>query len=261
MSATRNQLAAARRATDVTRSLAEDLRRLREDAGVSQRALARAAGVDQSLISRLEAGLVRPSLDTCSSLATAPGVDVSLRLFPNSGPAIRDRHQARIVEAVVAMAGRNWESSPEIGVRQPVRGWIDLVLVDRSAGLVVAVEVQSYIARLEQLLRWAGAKADALPSARSWPFGIRAEAPPSISRALVVRSTAGNRAVAASFDATLRASFPGDPWQALASLRGRAVWPGAALLWATTTDDGRTVLQSEAQRGAHRVVTAASRPP
>ena len=260
MSATRIQLAASRRATDVTRSLAEDLRRLREDAGVSQRALARAAGIDQSLISRLEAGLVRPSLDTCSSLATALGVDVSLRLFPNSGPAIRDRHQARIVEAVVAMAGRNWESSPEIGVRQPVRGWIDLVLVDRGAGLVVAVEVQSNIARLEQLLRWAGAKADALPSARSWPFGMRAEAPPDISRALIVRSTAGNRAVAASFDATLRASCPGDRWQAIASLKGRAVWPGAAVLWATTSDDGRTVLHAEPVRRGGSPGTSSSKP-
>jgi transcriptional regulator with XRE-family HTH domain len=260
MSATRNQVVAARRAADVTRSLAEDLRRLREDAGVSQRALARAAGVDQSLVSRLEAGLIRPSLDTCSSLAAALGVDVSLRLFPNSGPAIRDRHQARIVEGLAAIAGRNWECSPEVGVRQPVRGWIDLLLIERNAGLVVAIEVQSEIIRLEQLLRWAGAKADALPSARSWPFGIGAEVSPGISRALVVRSTAGNRAVAVSFDATLRAAYPGDPWQALASLKGRAVWPGPAVLWATTANDGRTVIQPEAVRGGHRGAAASSKP-
>jgi transcriptional regulator with XRE-family HTH domain len=250
---------AGRRAVDVSRSLAEDLRRLREDAGVSQRALARAAGVDQSLVSRLEAGLVRPSLETCSSLAAALGVDVSLRLFPNTGPAIRDRHQARIVEAVVALAGRNWEPFPEVGVRQPVRGWIDLVLVDRVAGTILAIEVQSDISRLEQLLRWAGSKADALPSARSWPFGVATENQPTISRGLILRNTAGNRALAASFEATIRAAYPGDAWQALASLKGRAAWPGSATLWATTVGDGRTLLQPEGVRNGRAVAIADSR--
>src|SRR5665811_1575111 len=103
MARSRSQVAATRRANELSRGLAEDLRRLREDAGVSQRALGQAAGVDPSLISRIESSGIRPSLETCCRLAAALGLDLSLRLFPNTGPAIRDRHQAGIVEAVLAI--------------------------------------------------------------------------------------------------------------------------------------------------------------
>ena len=112
----------------------------------------------------------------------------------------------------------------------PVRGWIDLVLVDRSAPVLVATEIESAPRRFEQAIRWAGAKADALASATGFPFGL-AESP-TIHRLLVLRDTEANWTTAALFGALLKAAYPADAWQAMAALRGDAAWPGSVLLWA-----------------------------
>ena len=243
----RVRIEGSRRAVAVARTLADDLRRLREDAGVSQRALARASGIDQSVISRAEAGLESPGIQTYALLAAALGADLSARLYPNAGPAIRDRHQARIIEALVQGLHARSRVWPEVGVRQPVRGWIDAVLVDADPRLAVATEVESSLSRLEQAIRWSTAKAEALDSSRAWPFGISGERP-MVDRLLVVRSTRATRDVAATFAATLHAAYPGDPWQALAALRGPTRWPGPTLLWAVERRSGTVVLVAEPGR-------------
>ena len=243
----RVQIQGGRRAIAVARTLAEDLRRLREDAGVSQRALARVSGIDQSVISRAEAGREVPGIQTYARLAAALGADLSARLYPNTGPAIRDRHQARIVEALIQGLHDRWRVWPEVGVRQPVRGWIDAVLVDVDPRLAVATEVESSLSRLEQAIRWSTAKADALDSSRAWPFGVSGQGP-MVDRLLVVRATRATRDVAATFAGTLRAAYPADPWQALASLRGATPWPGPTLLWALERRGGAVVLVAEPGR-------------
>lgn len=255
MPGTRLQLAAVRRAHDLIRDLADDFRRLREDAGVTQRALARAAGVDQAVISRLESGHGRPTMETYARVSAALGSDLSVRVFPNTGPAIRDRHQARISEAIIRTIGRRWIAVPEVGVRQPVRGWIDLVLVDKSNAVIVAAEVQSALHRVEQLVRWAGAKAEALPSAHSWPFGLQTGEVPSVTKLLVVRSTAATRAIATSFESTLGVAYPGDRIQAIAALEGRSTWPGPSFLWAVDRRDGGVDLRAEVRSAVGRAVS------
>lgn len=245
------QALAERRTSELATSLSHDLRQLREDAGISQRALARFTGIDQAEISRIEAGRSIPTLGTCSRLATGLGTNLSLRLFPNTGPPVRDRHQAPVVEALVAGLHQRWRAYPEVGVRSPVRGWIDVVLADMAGGDLPATEIVSSIHRLEQLLRWSAAKADALPSAVQWPFGMT---DPSISRVLVLRSTRANRTLVEAFKATMAAAYPGDPWQALAALTGLAAWPGPTLLWSMERA-GRVEIVAEptGARGSRRL--------
>jgi transcriptional regulator with XRE-family HTH domain len=252
VSITRLQSAATQRLEEIVRTAAIDLRRLREDVGLTQRALARAAAVDQSLVSKIERGLARPTLETYVRLATALGADPSLRFYPNTGPAIRDRHQARIVEGLLGTLAERWRPWPEVGVRQPVRGWIDVVLVDARSRHLIAVEVQSGLHRLEQLLRWSQAKSEALPSAAAWPFGIAGDVP-SIGRLLLVRDTAATRIIVTTFEATIRAAYPGDSWQAMAALTGTADWPEAALLWASDGRNGTVALHAaSSHRGLRR---------
>jgi transcriptional regulator with XRE-family HTH domain len=239
----RKQAAARRRSGAVARNVAEDLRRLREDCGVSQRTLAAASGVPQSVISRIESLTEIASIETYARLAAGLGADLSIRVYPNTGPALRDRHQARIIEAAAAMTGAAWKTFLEVGVRQPVRGWIDAVLVRRDAALIVAAEIESAPHRLEQVLRWAGAKADALPSSSGYPFGIT-DRQPVIERLLILRDTEGTRRLAADFQTTVRAAYPGDPWQALASLSTGASWPGSSLLWARESRQGLMQLRA-----------------
>lgn len=227
--------AIARLARQTLSSFGSDVRRLREDAGVTRAMLARAAGVDASYIVEIEMGEARPSLETCLRLTAALGCDLPLRAFPTTGPSIRDRHQAAITEAILSELDGRWTRFLEIAVRRPSRGWIDLGLHDPAAGVLLATEIQSELRRLEQLLRWSALKAEALPSWEGWP---RLEPTPSISRLLVVRDTRATRAVATDFRRMLRDAFPADPVDGLAALTGSRAWPGPVLLWATRKREG-----------------------
>ena len=85
---------AQRAASRAHAQLAEDIERLRLDAGISLRELAAAAHMDSGFLARIVHGKVRPSLATYARIAVPLGADLATRLYPNTGPIIRDRHQA-----------------------------------------------------------------------------------------------------------------------------------------------------------------------
>lgn len=221
--------AAERAAGRLHRSLADDLDRLRTDAGVSIRALARASGVDLAFLHRILTGTEHPSLETYARLAAPLGADLTARYYPNTGPVIRDRHQARMLETLLEPLHPRWHAFTELAVRRPSRGWIDAALHDPRANLLVASELQSELRRLEQIVRWSAEKAASLPS---WDGWTHLGAEPQVSRLLVVRRTRATRGVAADFDRQLRVAYPAHPDDALAALTGTAPWPGPALVWA-----------------------------
>jgi len=220
------------------RILAEDLVRLRQDAGISRAALAAASGVDAAFLGRIEDGRERPSIQTYQRLASVLGADLSARLYPNTGPTVRDRHQGRILEALLEDRHPRWHPFTEVGVHRPSHGWIDVALHDPSERVLLASEIQSELNRIEQLIRWSAAKAESLPSWEGWPH-LGAE--PAVSRLLVVRRTRTTRATAAEFERQLRVAYPAHPDDALAALRGTAPWPGPARVWAVI-DGERTRL-------------------
>jgi transcriptional regulator with XRE-family HTH domain len=221
--------AVERSARRMTVALGEDIRRLREDAGVTRAELARAAGVDASYLRRIEAGTVMPSAETVVRLSLALGADPSLRLYPSTGSPIRDRHQAAIASALLASLHPRWRAYPEVAVRRPARGWIDLGLHDAVEPTFIATEIQSDLRRLEQLVRWSQAKADSLPSWDGWAH-LGGEL--AISRLLLIRETRANRSIVATAGPLLRAAYPANGHVALESLTRGDSWPGPALLWA-----------------------------
>lgn len=174
--------------------------------------------------------MASPSLETYARVAAVLGADLSVRLYPNTGPAIRDRHQAPILEALLTMLHGRWRAYPEIAVRQPSRGWIDVGLYDARGQIIVATEIQSELRRLEQLIRWSADKAASLPS---WDGWSRLSEAPVVSQLLIVRDTRTTRTVTHEFRRTLRAAYPADPEDAIAALTGVDMWPGPALLWAS----------------------------
>jgi transcriptional regulator with XRE-family HTH domain len=212
-----------------------DVRRLREDAGITRSALANAAGIDASFLGDIEAGTANPSIRVCTRIALALGADLPLRLYPTTGPTIRDRHQSAIAEVLLGTPHSRWTPYVEIAVRHPSRGWIDLGMHDPRAGVFVATEIQSELRRLEQQLRWSEAKATALPSWEGWE---RLEGTREISRLLIVRDTRSNRAIAEQHRRLVRLAYPADGRDALAALTGREAWPGAAILWAARARGG-----------------------
>jgi transcriptional regulator with XRE-family HTH domain len=221
--------AAARVSGRLHRGLAEDVDRLRADAGLSVTALGRASGVDPGYLHRILAGTERPSLQTYARLAVALGADLTSRLYPNTGALVRDRHQARMLEGLLGAVHPRWQVHAEVAVRRPSRGWIDVALHEPHERVLVAVELQSELRRLEQLVRWSSEKAASLPS---WDGWAQLDAEPRTSQLLLVRRTRTTRGVVAEFALQLRVAFPAHPDDALAALTGMAPWPGAALVWA-----------------------------
>ncbi len=175
---TKIQLAADQRTREATRAIGAELRRSREDQGISQRAVAASAGIDPGHLSRIEAGAVEASLGSLARASAALGGELSVRFYPGTGPRLRDHIQAAIVEALLRELHPRWKRFVEVPVYRPARGVIDLVLHDPTAPVVVAVEVQSELRRLEQLIRWSNQKRDALPSADIWQFAAAANSPP-----------------------------------------------------------------------------------
>jgi DNA-binding XRE family transcriptional regulator len=233
---TKLQVEADRRSTALRRSLAADLMRLREDAGLTRAAIASAAGVDPSTISKVETGQFLPTLELYGRLAAALGADLHARPYPTTGAPIHDRHQVRMGELLLGTMHARWHASPEVAVRRPARGFVDVALFEPGSRTIVATELESLLRRVEQLLRWSAEKATSLPSSDPWPTWSR-DGAPSVSRLLVVRRTRSNREVALTARRLLRDAYPADPRDALESLEGTAAWPGPALLWARLDTD------------------------
>jgi transcriptional regulator with XRE-family HTH domain len=179
--------------------------------------LASAAGVARSHVARVMNGEASASFEVYQRLGAVLGADLSIRYFPNTGPAIRDRWAAPMLECLLTGRHPRWAANTEVAVRRPRRGWIDLALHEPREQVLLASELQSELRRLEQLIRWHGAKADSLPS---WDgFGQLGEQP-RIGRLLVVRRTKATRATAAEFGRQLRTVYPAHPDDAVAALTG-----------------------------------------
>jgi len=233
---TRNSARTAngRRTRRVLAVSVRDLDRMRADGGLSIRQLADAAKVDPGYLSLILRGARQPTIGVLVAVASALGADMSIRAYPTTGPVIHDRIQARIVEELLRFAAPTWIRYVEVPVFRPARGFIDVVFGSTALATIVATEVESRIDRLEQQLRWAQEKAASLPSAEMWGQGAGDQA---ISRLLVLRSSAANRAIVDRFTAVLATGYPARSAEAYDSLGTGSPWPGPAILWADVSGD------------------------
>jgi transcriptional regulator with XRE-family HTH domain len=217
-----------------------DIDRYRSDAGLSIRRLAELADVSFGYLSQVLTGTREPSVAFLTAIASALGADLSIRLFPNTGPRVRDPIQSRIVEACLRIAAPAWRRWVEVGVVRPSRGTIDLVFDDAARAAILSTEVESRIDRVEQQVRWAADKAASLPSAEMWRTldGQR-----TIGRLLIVRSTVPSREIARRFESTLATAYPArasDVFDALTT--STMPWPGHGILWADVRGDEAQIL-------------------
>lgn len=238
----------AERQRDARRALGTEMRRARLDANLSIRQVSAAAGLHHSHLPRIEAGEGSPSQDALVAIATVLGCHASIRLFASWAPQIRDRIQVRMVEALLSALHPRWTARLEVAVYRPVRGVVDMVLQDRETRDLVAGEGHSRLHTVEGQLRWAGQKADSLPSANGWPWADALEAP-RVGRLLLLRSCAAMHDLVRSVPATFAAAYPGDTEPAVAALTGPDErWPGAAIVW-VTVDGKQTRLLQGVPRG------------
>lgn len=228
----------------INRIFGDDIVRIRTDAGATKATVASVAGVDRTFLGQIEAGVVNPSLQTLVSIATAMGAELSVRIYAGSGPRLTDRHQARMVESVLAGLAPVWRPHLEVPVWRPARGVIDSVFERLDTPLLVVSEFMSTLPRLEQQVRWSADKAASIAS--SSLVGDRPV--PPVSRLLVLRSTSSTRHIARQFELTFRAAYPGRTVDAVRSLCAGDPWPGDAIVW-VMIDGDRVELMDRPPRG------------
>ena len=153
-------------------------------------------------------------------VSTALGMSLSVRVYPGTGPQLRDHLQAAMLEALIKLLHERWRPRLEVAVDHPVRGIIDLVL-DSEAPPIIACEAHSELRRIEQQLRWADAKASALE-------GIQGT---DTSRLLLLRSTRRTRALVSEYRHVVATAYPARASDCYDSLAHGKPWPGNGLLW------------------------------
>jgi transcriptional regulator with XRE-family HTH domain len=226
-----------RRMERLTLRLADDIRRLRLDAGVSIRAVAAITSLHPSFVARVEAGEVRPSTETLTRIGLALGAELGIRYFTGDGPRLHDRFQAPMIEAVLRQLDRRWLARVEVPIQGSARGVVDLVLDERLGSSTVVGEAQSEFRRLEEQIRWFAEKADAIQQR----LAREGKPPRDVSRLLIVRSTVATREVARRYAATLSAAYPARTTDIVDALTGNAPWPGSGIVW-VRVEDGRAEL-------------------
>lgn len=70
---------------EVKSDLARNLKRIRNEKGIAQEKLALDAGVDRTVVSKIERGVGNPGIETLLKLANQLGVSIVALLAPESG--------------------------------------------------------------------------------------------------------------------------------------------------------------------------------
>jgi transcriptional regulator with XRE-family HTH domain len=137
--------------------IAADLRDARLASGVRQAAVAKAAGLSQSQVSRTErAAGMSPRMEDLSMHAAALGLRLSVKSYPVGSP-VRDAAQLRLIARLKAIvpADFRWRTEVPVGGHGDLRAW-DVVAGDAPGTAIDAEthhhEVQALQRRLE--LKW-----------------------------------------------------------------------------------------------------------
>src|SRR5918996_2257780 len=99
---------AGRHELELRRAIGNEIRRHREDAGISLRRLAAAAGISHGELWAIESGLISPSLEALTRIAGALGGRLAFRLDPGTGPIIRDHIQAALLQGLLPVVHSRW---------------------------------------------------------------------------------------------------------------------------------------------------------
>lgn len=137
--------------------IARELRLARTGAGLSQRQVAAAAHVSHATVSRAErARSATLGLPVLGRIATAVGLDLSVRLYP-AGDPIRDVGHARLLAAlrVRLHSDLGWRTEVPLPIAGDRRAW-DAVI--RGPGWTVGVEAETRIRDLQAVVRKVGLK-------------------------------------------------------------------------------------------------------
>jgi transcriptional regulator with XRE-family HTH domain len=187
----------------IVAAIGQEIRTARRAAGLSLRAASAAVGLSYATFSRIERGLLpNVSVAQLAVACAAVGLTLSSRAFPGGDP-VRDWAQLRLVAQLRTILPRDVPLRTEVPL--PIPG--DLRAVDaatRLEGVSIAFEAESRLDDVQALER------RTLLKQRDGGYELLI---------LIVADTRANRLVLDLHREGLRANFPLDTRQLLASLR------------------------------------------
>jgi len=212
----------------IAREFAEEFRVAASTSGLTQRQIAVRAHVDQSLVSRIQRGLVVPNLEMAEKLSLAAGHRLSIKVLPAQGPRLRDTGQMQLAEAIRAQAHPKWKVLLEVPVAPPpdLRA-ADLVLA--QAGHAIHVEIERWLRDFQAQLRRAQLKRLSLAERLERPVRL----------VLAVADSRSSRSVLAEHAAVVQAALPMSPRHVWASMRSGEALANDGLLFVRPPNKGR----------------------
>ncbi|HYK95849.1 MAG TPA: helix-turn-helix transcriptional regulator [Candidatus Dormibacteraeota bacterium] len=124
----------------------------RVNRGLSQRVVAVAARLTQAQVSRIERGLHESvPVSRLALLATAVGLDLSIKLYP-AGQPIRDKAHIALFERLRRAAGPSWSWRSEVPLPIPgdKRAWDRVIVCGR---VTIGIEGEMHPTDLQELGR------------------------------------------------------------------------------------------------------------
>jgi transcriptional regulator with XRE-family HTH domain len=154
-----------------------ELRIARVTGGLSQDQLARAAGLGQTAVSRVERGDHQASLEVRCRLAAACGYEIGWRLYPVATVRLRDSGQLALAQAISAVAHRSWAITLEAPIAPGEMRAADMLLAGRDE--VIHVEIERTFVDAQAQLRSAQLTRQALAVRERRPIRLVIAVPDS----------------------------------------------------------------------------------
>jgi transcriptional regulator with XRE-family HTH domain len=193
-------------------------------AGLTQRQVARLAGVSQQEVSRAEQGYQRTTLETRCRLAAACGHELGWRLYPAASVSLRDSGQMGLAQAIASVIDERWKVSLEVPVSESDLRAADMVLVSDQS--VVQVEIERSLVDFQAQLRAAQVKRESLA----------ARMQREVRLVIAVPDTRTARARLKPYDELLLRSLPVSSRQVWASIRGGKPLSGDGIVYVRPRD-------------------------
>lgn len=200
------------------RRIGEEILRAQAAYGLSSRQVARLAGVSASTVRRIHAGDGGVQAHTLCAIATAVGLQVSLRAFEHRTPSLRDTGQAEIVDGIQATVHPNLRSAVEVSAGDHGRS-ADLVLFGPDE--ILHVEVERLLLDFQAQYRSALRKREHLDAVHARPVRL----------VMAVEDTTRNRSVVEGHLTLLKSAFPAGSRAVLRALRTGQPLKTDGLLW------------------------------
>ena len=184
------------RSSILAHTFGRELRIARVAHGLTQRQVARLAGVSQAEVSKAERATVDISLDARCRLAAACGHELGWRLYPVASVRLRDSGQLTLAQAIVGVAHPNWHPRLEVPIASGDLRAADLVLTGPTE--IIHIEIERALVDFQAQLRSAQLKRNLLAAQDQRPIRL----------VIAVPDAAASRARLAPFSVLISQTMP-----------------------------------------------------